>query len=298
MTDASQAPPPDCITAVVCGEAVHASSNVPVPWWSVTKTVLAAASLVLVARGRLDLDTCVSGKAFTLRQLLQHRSGLADYGTLEAYHRAVAAGDAPWTVPDMLARAGADRLTGRPGAAFAYSNIGYLLVRRLIEEAWSAPVATAVTELVLAPLGISRTGFATSPQDVECTAWGNAGSYHPGWVYHGLLVGPASDAALLLHRLLAGELLPAPLLAAMCTPEEVVAPDPDRPWLSIGYGLGLGVCRAAGGLFAGHTGAGPGSVAAAYQRIDAPLSARRTGAVFAAGDSPGRVERAVCRLAG
>ena len=32
---------------------------------------------------------------------------------------------------------------------------------------------------------------------------GSAEGYHPGWVYHGLLVGPVEDAALLLDRLLA-----------------------------------------------------------------------------------------------
>jgi len=32
--------------------------------------------------------------------------------------------------------------------------------------------------------------------------------YHPGWVYHGLLTGPATAAALLLDRLLRGDLRP------------------------------------------------------------------------------------------
>ena len=55
-------------------------SEAIVPWWSFTKTVIAAAALVLVRDGKLLLDTPVTGKPFTLRQLLQHQSGLPDYG--------------------------------------------------------------------------------------------------------------------------------------------------------------------------------------------------------------------------
>jgi CubicO group peptidase (beta-lactamase class C family) len=40
-----------------------------VPWWSFTKTALAAAALQLVAPGRLGLDDRIDGRAYTLRQL-------------------------------------------------------------------------------------------------------------------------------------------------------------------------------------------------------------------------------------
>ena len=295
--DGSNQAPPSFITAVASHQTVEASSDIPVPWWSFTKTALAAAALALIARGRLDLDAPILRKPFTLRELLQHRSGLPDYGTLPGYHKAVASGEAPWAVPDMLARAGAEEPVRRPGEAFAYSNIGYLLVRRLIEEVCALPIAAAVAELVLAPLGLSGVAFAASPEDLARTAWGNPDCYDPGWVYHGLLFGPASEAALLLHRLLAGALLPQPLLHAMCTPEPVFTSEPGRPWLSVGYGMGLGICRAEGGVFAGHTGAGPGSVSAVYQLVDGQAAARRTAAVFAPLDSPGAVEREALKLA-
>src|SRR5258708_10761012 len=51
-----------------------------VPWWSFTKTVIAAAALALVRDGKLGLDEAVPGRPFTLRQLLQHRAGLTTYG--------------------------------------------------------------------------------------------------------------------------------------------------------------------------------------------------------------------------
>jgi len=49
----------------------------PVPWWSFTKTILAAAAPALVRDGRLTLGRLVPNRPFTLRQLLQHRAGLA-----------------------------------------------------------------------------------------------------------------------------------------------------------------------------------------------------------------------------
>ena len=68
------------VTAVVSGGTVHAATDVAVPWWSIAKTVLASAALLLVAAGRLQLDEPIRGRPFTLRQLLQHRAGLRCYG--------------------------------------------------------------------------------------------------------------------------------------------------------------------------------------------------------------------------
>ena len=63
-----------------------------VPWWSFTKTILSAAALALVRDGILALDAPLPDKPYTLRHLLQHRSGLADYGWFPEYHEAVTRG--------------------------------------------------------------------------------------------------------------------------------------------------------------------------------------------------------------
>ncbi len=120
---------------------------------------------------------------------------------------------------------------------------------------------------------------------------GSTSSYHPGWVYHGLAVGPLRDAALLLDRLMTGTLLPSPLLEAMGETHPVSEPNLQRPWKRPGYGLGLMSGTASSGCkVMGHSGAGPGSVIAAYhQPHAAPLT---TAAAFAFGDDPGQVEEA------
>lgn len=98
-------------------------SDVIIPWWSFTKTVLAATALSLVRDGRIGLDEPVLDQPFTLRQLLRHEAGLADYGELPEYHSAVAHGDSAWSVSEMMQRLEGSRLRYIPGTEWHYSNV-------------------------------------------------------------------------------------------------------------------------------------------------------------------------------
>ena len=120
--------------------------------------------------------------------------------------------------------------------------------------------------------------------------------YNPEWVYHGLLVGPLDQAALLLQRLLTGDLLPQPLLSAMLDRYPVGGPIADRPWITPGYGLGLMIGETTSReLIAGHTGGGPGSVVAVYHRLDGPTG---TAAAFELEGTDSAVEGTCVRLLG
>ena len=258
-----------------------------VPWWSYTKTVLAAAALTLVRDGDLELDATIEGERFTLRQLLQHRAGLCDYGELQEYHAAVAHGDKPWPVAELLERADAGRLRYEPGQGWGYSNIGYMRVRRLIERTADAPLNTVLTRRVFEPLGLGTTRFAVTKADLTGLDMGQAEDYDPGWVYHGLLVGPLCEAALLLDRLLRGVLLPPNLIAEMLHAHPVErAVVRERPWRSPGYGLGV-MTEAPDGPV-GHTGGGPGSSIAVYRSRNNAVP--QAVAVFAPHDNLGQVE--------
>jgi CubicO group peptidase (beta-lactamase class C family) len=269
-----------------------------VPWWSFTKTVIAAAALALVRDGRLTLDAILPGRSCTLRQLLQHRAGLSDYGRLAAYHDAVARRQDAWSAGDLLERADADTLVYPPGEGWLYSNIGYFFVRRLIEETTGEELGAVLARLVLRPLGIEHARLARRREDLADVLMGQTRDYDPRWVYHGLLVGPLHEAALLLDRLMAGHLLPADLLAAMLRPHPVGGPVAGRPWVSPGYGLGLMIGSVTGGsTIAGHTGGGPGTVVAIYHLLSARPA--RTAAAFSPGDDQGLVEgRCVLSLEG
>jgi D-alanyl-D-alanine carboxypeptidase len=83
------------------------------PWWSITKTVLAAAVLRLADSGRFSLDDFYRDRPYTIRQLLQHTAGLNTYGG-DRYRAAVAAGEPTWPVAELLARVNVDRLLFRP----------------------------------------------------------------------------------------------------------------------------------------------------------------------------------------
>lgn len=288
------------ISAVVHDGMVSADTDTPVPWWSFAKTVLACAALRLVAAGRLQLDEPVRSKTFTLRQLLQHRAGLRCYGGLQAYHAAVAAAEPAWPVEEMLRRVDADALAYAPGQGWGYSNVGYFLVRRLIEDEAGVPLGAALERLVFGPLGIGGVIVADSLSDLDATAWGNERGYDARWVYHGLLIGPAGAAATFLHRLLAGGLLPAGILRAMLDGFPVGGAVPGRPWQTARYGLGVMVGEGVPpGLYVGHSGGGPGSTSAVY-RLAATAGDGRSlpvGAAFAPIEAPGMVEARAMALA-
>lgn len=267
-----------------------------VPWWSFTKTALATAALRLVADGRIVLDTPIGDRPYSLRHLLQHRSGLPEYGALAAYHDAVRRGDTPWSEAELLDRVGADRLLFPPGKGWTYSNVGYRAVRRLIEQATDRDIGDALRQLVFDRLGLASVRIATTAADLAATAWGNRAGYDPRWVYHGLLCGTPGDAVRFLRRLLTGDLLPAPLLAEMTAGVRIAGALPGRPWQTAGYGLGLMIGdMGVPGIGRGHTGGGPGSVAAVYH-----FDERRspcTVAAFSTGEDGGAIEFAAVRLA-
>jgi hypothetical protein len=148
---------------------------------------------------------------------------------------------------------------------------------------------------VLAPLGISHAGFAETPDDLVSIRSGIAAGYHPGWVYHGLLIGPPAAAALLLDRLMTGDLLSPASLRAMQDGFRLGGPIPGRPWQAPSYGLGLMIEAVDACRFVGHSGQGELSTAAVYHF---PGRARAvTVAVFAPVDDPGLVEQRAVDIA-
>ncbi|WP_349734209.1 serine hydrolase domain-containing protein [Pseudomonas jessenii] len=263
-----------------------------IPWWSFTKTVLAATALSLVRDGLIGLDEQIPDQPFTLRQLLQHEAGLADYGELAEYHTAVRNSEAAWSIDEMMRRLDGTRLRYCPGAGWHYSNVGYLLIGKLIERLTDLTLDEAVIQRALSPLGLSNVRFAKTRADFQTTHLGETSNYDPAWVYHGLLIGPISQAALFLDRLLCADLLPTGLLQEMQVARILGGSIPGRPWTRPGYGLGVMQGAIDGGFtLCGHTGCGPNSVVAVYRICDGDASA--CCAVFEADASDGAVETKV-----
>lgn len=267
------------------------------PYWSFTKTVLAICALRLCAAGRLQLEAPLAGADYSLRQLLNHTAGLPDYFTLEAYRADVAADRDPWPRDRLFAETMAQGARFAPGGGWCYSNLGYMLVREEIERACGQPFAAYLRQEVTAPLGLHSISLATCRDDFVPVFWPAARRYHPGWVYHGCLIGTAPDAARLLEALFSGALLPPEALARMQVRQPLGGALPGRPWTDCGYALGLMSGRFGDmGRAIGHSGGGPFCVNAVYHFPDAPQPV--TVASFAAGGAEGIAEFAACAAAG
>lgn len=268
------------------GEILGATGE-RVPWWSFTKTVIAIASFKAVEEGAVDLHEPFGAGGWTLLQMLRHEAGLPDYGAWPDYQEAVAAGAEPWPASIVWERGLA---ASNPRRDWSYSNIGYALVRALLVERTSRSFSDLLSS-VLDPAGAGSTRLAEARADLTGVQ-GLARGYHPGWVYHGLLVGPLSDAARVIRALVAGQLLGDRSLDEM---QRLTHLPHFRSalWREAAYGAGVMSPRLASGRrLVGHTGGGPASEIAVYA-VETPQ-----GPAAAAGfsDTGANVERTVANL--
>lgn len=269
--------------------------------YSVTKSFLAA----LVVRLGLDPDDGVEAwvrdtrlpRGITLRHLLTHTSGISDYARVPAYGEAVRREPGrPWSDEELLAQALALGPDFEPGAGWAYSNTGYLLLRLVAERAAGAPLGTALDEHVLAPLGLRETRLAERPEDLlelepgpsEELGGDVRGRYHPAWVGHRALVSTAADQHRFWCALVAGE------LGRLTDPADVVPVGVAAPgFVRASYGLGvMADPESPLGVVVGHGGGGPGYAAGCFAvlRDDGPYAA----VILASGDGdPGVQEQAL-----
>lgn len=266
------------------------------PWWSFTKTVIAVAALRLVEQGRLDLDALRPGKSYSLRQLLNHRAGVPNYGRLPAYHEAVARGDDAWSRERLLQAVDADRLDFAPGSGWSYSNVGYMFAGDAICEATGLSLCETLDALVIRPLELPSARFAATRADMAEVHWPHLRAYDPRWVYHGLLIGTPIDAARLLHAVLRGGFLSEGSLSQMRDRLTLLGGAlPGRAVTEQAYGLGLMAGRLEGTRAWGHSGAGPGSINLVTYFPDAPAPV--TVAVFTDGQDESRTEYEALRIA-
>lgn len=272
--------------------SVHVDSRFSVQ--SISKSFTAAVILRLVASGKLTLDTPLSGwlpdvpnaSRITIRQCLQHTSGLPDYGGLPEYHEAVQQGATPWTFEEFLDRTHAEELLFEPGRGWRYSNIGYMVLRRLIETVGGRSFAEFVAAEVCQGLELRDTAVIGNREDFQTLVPGYSFSvssdglpvdirirYDPGWVAPGVVASTASDIVRFYDRLFAGDLLPSHLLDEMRTVVRASTTPSTQRYVAPSYGLGLIADPASPyGVLYGHGGGGPGYTSAA---LHAESSGRR-----------------------
>ena len=135
---------------------------------SVSKQFTAAAILLLAEDGKLSLEDPVRkyvpelpdyGTPITIRQMLQHTSGLRDWGSVEDI--------AGWPrtsrvythahVLDIISRQ--SKLNFEPGTRWSYSNSGYNLAAIIVSRVSGESFADFTHKRIFEPLGMTRTSW-------------------------------------------------------------------------------------------------------------------------------------------
>jgi D-alanyl-D-alanine carboxypeptidase len=138
---------------------------------SVAKAYSGAASLWLVARGRLSTTSTIgevlpslprAWSSVTLAQLLQHTSGLPDFSQNRAFQAFVRAdphrGLPPRRLVEFVAK---QALEFRPGSRYRYSNTDNAVVGLMVARVTGESYNRALQTLVARPLGLTRTTLPT-----------------------------------------------------------------------------------------------------------------------------------------
>ena len=135
---------------------------------SLTKTFVAVMLLQLVADGTIGLDDLVTEHApgltivegITIRQLLAHRSGLAEHTDGELGPAVLADPTHSWTPQEVLDLVAEQPRDFSPGEQFAYSNTNYIVAGLLLEQATDMSTADNLRARIVEPLGLTHTYLA------------------------------------------------------------------------------------------------------------------------------------------
>jgi D-alanyl-D-alanine carboxypeptidase len=252
---------------------------------SLTKTATATIILQLAAEGALDLDQDIDkyvkahsldiprAKDITIRQLLNHTSGLFSYTddrALEAvsYANLLLA----WTPQELVTYAVSHRDYAEPGREHHYSNTGYALLGMIIEDETKHRIEEEVDRRIVKPLGLMHTSFPTLPNTMEPHASGymanadlfklsfnlrgaktpdlvDVTAFNPSWAWAaGAMISDLQDLKVYAKAIGTGALVGKKMQA------ERLKMVPVAPGAPVKYGLGLGEWK---GLL-GHRGEVPG----------------------------------------
>ncbi|MFJ8192073.1 serine hydrolase domain-containing protein [Streptomyces sp. NPDC096094] len=137
---------------------------------SVSKTFSTVVLLQMVEEGRLELDRPVDrylpgllpDDRITVRHLLTHRSGLADY-TEAMFNETVPGFEAVrnrvFSYQELVDLSLAEPRTTEPGAAYTYSNANFVVVGMLIEKLTGHSVRAAYQHRIIEPLRLRQTSY-------------------------------------------------------------------------------------------------------------------------------------------
>ncbi|WP_315987014.1 serine hydrolase domain-containing protein [Actinomadura sp. HBU206391] len=249
-----------------------------------TKMFVATVVLQLVGEGKIGLDEPIEtylpglvrgegidGRKITVRQVLQHTSGLADYDVelvgedySKVQHRYFEA-------RELLDVVLAQKSLFAPGTGWSYSNGNYVLAGLIIQKVTGRPVGEEITKRIIDRIGLRHTYWPAigdqsireaHPQGYFPSADGSLADVtqlDPSMAgAAGQLIGTPRDLNRFMTALLGGELLKPQQLKQMKT---TVAADDFSATGGARYGLGLAAFKlSCGGWAWTHGGDSPGYV--------------------------------------
>ncbi|MEU6285325.1 serine hydrolase domain-containing protein [Streptomyces sp. NPDC047028] len=265
---------------------------------SITKTFVSTVLLQLEAEGRLSLDDTVEkwlpgvvdghghdGRRITVRQILNHTSGIYNYTSDPGFQAAYFAKDGFFrhrydtlTPARLVAIAMRHAPVFAPGAKWEYSNTNYVVAGMIIEKVTGHSYATEITRRIIRPLHLRATsvpGTRVTVPHPSSRAYSKLGQPVSGPSYDvtalnpslassaGEMISDSADLDRFYSALLRGRLLPAKQLKEMKTTVKIDgAPN-------VRYGLGLMDRTLPCGVHVwGHDGGIHGSVSDAMTTAD------------------------------
>ena len=252
-----------------------------------TKTFVAVLIMKMVEEGKVKLDEPietylpgivkgqgVDGKKITVRQLLQHTSGLPDFGDGQLDYFAIRN---DYVSPrDVLDGVLSRPAQFAPGAKFQYNNANYIVLGLLAERVAKRPVAEQIETKIVKPLGLKHTYM---PAPGEKTIRGkHPHGYHtrdgkpgklediteadPSWEWAaGSMISTPSELNKFMQSVFDGSLLSQASISEM--KKSVPAPE-----MGGEYGLGLIGYKSSCGVVWGHSGNNPGYYSLSAVRSD------------------------------
>jgi len=273
---------------------------------SITKVWTAALLLRLTEIAGVDLDALVLDaipelrlpdhreQALSIRQLLNHTSGLADFEYDPVVLAPYLAGDLShrWAPRKLVQIAVSHPPLFAPGTDESYSSTNYLLAGLIVEARTGHTLGNELNRRIFQPLHLRATSFPTTARMPSPHAHGylvikkppasDVTALYPFPWAAGAIVSNAVDTATFYRALLSGRLLSPRLLHAMQTTHA-------QKHIDIAgqrYGLGLIRYSTACGTAWGHNGAYPG-----YYVYDFTSSDGQRQAVIEVNADPGSVSK-------
>ena len=245
-----------------------------------TKTFVAVVVMQMVQEGRVGLDEPIEtylpglirgegidGSKITVRQLLQHTSGLPEHTDYYFSSNAAALENIQHYIParDLLDVALSKPAAFEPGTQWSYSNTNYIVLGMLIERVSQRPVGEQIDQRIIKKLGLSHTYFpapgdrsikGTHPQGYHLSVDGeleDITEMDPAWAWAaGAMVSTPSELNTFFQAVLDGRLLTQASIDEM-------KKGVDTGSGGMVYGLGLfGTPLSCGGTSWGHGGGIPG----------------------------------------